>query len=136
LLMRTLGLVVAASLPIVALYAVAGRLLLELAFGHSYGLASAVLPILGIAMTLLAVTYLSVQYLLALRHVTFLWVLAVAAILEVPVLAAAGTRLTAIALALGALQLALAGALVALDLHRERRPPSARKTTDILRARG
>jgi len=134
--MRTLGMVIAASLPIVALYAVAGRLLLQVAFGHSYGHASAVLPILGIAMTLLAVTYLSVQYLLGLRRVAFLWALAVAALLEAPVLAAAGMRLTAIALALGALQLALAGALVALDLRREHRPPSARKTADILRARG
>ena len=48
------------------------------------------LLVLGAAMTLLAVTYLTVQYMLALRRTSFLWVLGVVAVAEPFLLAPAG----------------------------------------------
>jgi hypothetical protein len=71
-------------------------------------------------MGALAFTYLSVQYLIALRRARFLWLLAAAAIAEPVVLAAFGDDLVGLATALLVLQILLAGALLALDW---RRPP-------------
>jgi hypothetical protein len=71
-------------------------------------------------MTLLAITYLAVQYLLGLRRTGFLWVLGAAALAEAPLLVLAGDDLTDIALMLAALQLALAGALFAATILRGR----------------
>ena len=118
LLARTLGLTAAVALPVVAVYALAGPALLEIVFGREYEDARVVLTLLGLAMALLAFSYLAVQYLLALRRVRFLWLLAAVALLEPPVLVLAGERLTTIALALTALQLALCVPLLALDARR------------------
>ena len=59
-------------------------------------------------MALLACTYLSVQFLLALHRRRFIAVLAVAAVAEVVLLAGIGAHLTGIAIALFFVQLACA----------------------------
>jgi O-antigen/teichoic acid export membrane protein len=113
-LVRTLTLVVFVSAPAVLLYVVAARPVLTAVFGQAYASGAGALPVLAIAMSLLACAYLSVQYLLALERANFLWALAVAAVAEPLVLQAIGSRLTAVAVGLLAVQSFLA--LVVLSL--------------------
>jgi O-antigen/teichoic acid export membrane protein len=121
-LRRTLGLIAAAGIPMVLIYAVAGRPLLETVFGEDLTLASDALPWLGLAMVLLACSYLSVQYLLALGRWRFIMLLAVAVVVEVVALVAIGDNLTAIAIALFGLQAACAATLIFLALRPARQP--------------
>jgi O-antigen/teichoic acid export membrane protein len=116
-LVRTLALVAAVSLPAVLLYVVAARFVLTAVFGESYADASGALPWLAVAMSLLACGYLSVQYLLALERAHFLWALGAAAIAEPLVLAAIGTHITAVAIGLLGLQAALATTVLALGFR-------------------
>ena len=76
ILLRTLGLIVAMAVPAVLIYSVAGEPLLRMVFGDDLTEASDALPFLGLAMSLLACSYLSVQYLLAMGKASFLFVLA------------------------------------------------------------
>jgi O-antigen/teichoic acid export membrane protein len=119
-LLRTLMLVVAASVPMVLFYAVAARPLLETAFGDELSAASAALPWLSLAMALLACAYLAVQYLLALGRATFIWLLAAGAGAEVLLLARVAPDLTGAALALLALQVVCATGPLALSLRQVR----------------
>src|SRR5947208_12719197 len=107
-LVRTLTLVAIVSLPAVLLYVVAARPVLVTVFGKAYASGAGALPLLAIAMSLLACAYLSVQYLLALERANFLWALGVAAVAEPLLLQATGAHLTTIAVALLALQALLA----------------------------
>ena len=118
ILLRTLALIAALGVPMVLVYAAAGRPLLAAVFGDDLTAASAALPWLGLAMALLASTYLSVQYLLALGHLRFIWVLAAAAGMEVVLVSAVGANLTGVALALFGLQLACASIILTLSLRR------------------
>lgn len=120
LFFATVGIMSLVAAPALALFALIGHELLEAVFGGSFASGADELPLLGGAMTALAFTYLSVQYLIALRHTRFLWLLAATALAEPFVLAAFGSRLVDVAGALLALQLALAVALAALELRRPR----------------
>ena len=117
ILLRTLGIVAAVGVPMVAFYAVLGRPLIEGVFGPDLGLATDALPLLGGAMTLLACVYLCVQYLLALGRWTFLVPLAVAAAVEPVLLLAVAPDLTAVASVILALLAALAAGVVAMSLR-------------------
>lgn len=75
LLRRALTLIGAAGAAMVAVYAVAGKLVLETAFGSEYGIEADALPLLGLAMVFLAFTYLACQYFLAIRNTRFLAIL-------------------------------------------------------------
>ena len=127
-LVKSLGLVGAASAAAALLYAVAARPLLVAVFGHSYARAAGALPWLAVAMALLACAYLSVQYLLALERANFLWALAVAAVVEPIVLQAIGAHLTSIALGLLAVQLGLAAAVLSLGLRSAAAPRASGAT--------
>jgi glycosyltransferase involved in cell wall biosynthesis/O-antigen/teichoic acid export membrane protein len=116
-LVRTLALVAAVSLPAALLYVVAARPVLTAVFGPSYASAAGALPWLAVAMSLLACAYLSVQYLLALERANFLWALAIAAVAEPLVLQSIGSRLTAVALGLLAVQALLATIILALGFR-------------------
>jgi hypothetical protein len=100
---------------------------LRLAFGPETVVASDALLILGIAMTLLAVGYLGVQYMLALGRVAFLPALGVVAIAEIALLGMIGTKslLTFAAIVL-ALQAAAALSVLAIGLAPGRRAAAAR----------
>jgi O-antigen/teichoic acid export membrane protein len=111
-LARTLGLIALAALPMVAIYAVAAKPLLHLTFKFT-GAAGA-LPLLGLALSCLAGTYLAVQYHLALHRWRFVAVLGVAAVAQPFVVTAIGPHLTSIALGLLALNALLAAAMLAL----------------------
>jgi glycosyltransferase involved in cell wall biosynthesis/O-antigen/teichoic acid export membrane protein len=116
-LVRTLALVGFVALPAALLYVVAARPVLIAVFGHAYAAGAGALPVLAIAMSLLACAYLSVQYLLALERANFLWALAVAAIAEPLVLQAIGSRLTAVAVGLLVVQALLATIVLSLGFR-------------------
>jgi O-antigen/teichoic acid export membrane protein len=121
-LVRTLVVILAVAIPMVIVYTFGGHLLLGKVFGKDLTLADTALPLLGVAMTLLAASYLALQYLLALHRATFIWALGAAAAMDPLLLLAVGTRLTAIALALLGLQLVLASSLLAVALRTARAP--------------
>jgi O-antigen/teichoic acid export membrane protein len=117
ILLRTLGLIAAAAVPMVLIYSTAGEPLLEAVFGEDLAAASGALPWLGLAMSLLACAYLSVQYLLAMGRAVFVWVLAVALTVEVVLVIAIGADLTGVAFALFGIQVVCAATLVTLSLR-------------------
>jgi O-antigen/teichoic acid export membrane protein len=118
ILLRCLGLIGAAGVPMVLIYAGAGKPLLSAVFGSDLTDASGALPWLGLYMTLLACSYLSVQYLLAMGRARFIAVLAVSLVVEVGVvIALGGDDLTAIAIGLFAVQVVCAGTMLMLALR-------------------
>ena len=117
ILLRTLALIAAMALPMVLIYSVAGEPLLRVVFGADLTDASDALPFLGLAMSLLACSYLSVQYLLAMGKASFLFVLGAGVIAEVVVLLAIGDDLTAIAIALFAIQAVCASTILTMALR-------------------
>jgi glycosyltransferase involved in cell wall biosynthesis/O-antigen/teichoic acid export membrane protein len=125
-LTRTMVLIAAVALPMVAVYAVAGRQVLAGAFGEDLTAASDALPLLAFAMSLLAWAYLSVQYLLALGRVSFVFLLGLAAPLELALLVIVGAQLTSVAATLVGLQLVLAPTVFALVLRSAARARSLR----------
>jgi len=84
-LLQSLAIVLVCAVPVLLIFAFGGRLLLRLAFGADRLLAVDALLPLGVAFTLLALTYLAIQYLLALRRTAFLLPLGAVAVAE-PVL--------------------------------------------------
>jgi O-antigen/teichoic acid export membrane protein len=134
ILARTLALIALFGVPMVLIFAVGAEPLLRIVFGEDLTEAAGALPWLGLAMTLLACSYLSVQYLLALGRANFIWVLAVAVVLEVALLAATGADLESVALAMFGLQLVCAALVLALSF-RTRVPsawPAERARTTVL----
>jgi glycosyltransferase involved in cell wall biosynthesis/O-antigen/teichoic acid export membrane protein len=125
ILIRTLALIALTAGPMVLLYAVAAEPLLRAVFGDDLTLAADALPWLGVAMTLLACTYLSVQYLLALHRARFIWALGVAAVLEPVLVAGAAPDLTTVAFVLLALQAILATTVLALGFRSRPAPVPA-----------
>jgi O-antigen/teichoic acid export membrane protein len=110
--LRTLAVLGAVAVPALAIFAVFPEQLLRLAFGPEYTTAADALVVLGAAMSLLAVAYLAVQYMLALRRTAFLWVLGVVAVAEPFLLTQADLDLVSFAAVVLALQcVAAAGAL-------------------------
>jgi O-antigen/teichoic acid export membrane protein len=120
-LLRALAILVAVAAPALAIFAIAPELLLRLAFGEDLTLAADALLLLGAAMTLLAVAYLTVQYMLALHETRFLWVLGVVALAEPFLLGAPDLGIVAFAAIVFGLQCVVASAVLALGL-RARRP--------------
>jgi glycosyltransferase involved in cell wall biosynthesis/O-antigen/teichoic acid export membrane protein len=121
--MRTLALLAMVCVPALLVFAIVPSLLLRLAFGEEYTTAADALILLGAAMTLLAVAYLSVQYMLALRHTGFLWILGAVAIAEPFLLTSSDFGLVSFAGVVLALQSAAAAGAVTLALRRRPRPP-------------
>jgi O-antigen/teichoic acid export membrane protein len=127
ILIRTLALIALAAVPMVLIYAVAGKPLLGAVFGDDLTGASGALPWLGVAMSLLAFAYLSVQYLLAMGRATFIWVLGAAIVVEVVALIGIGADLTAVAIALSTVQVFCAGTVLMMALRQS--TPSAEPYT-------
>jgi O-antigen/teichoic acid export membrane protein len=122
-LARAVAVVAAVAVPMLLVYAVFPETVLRLAFGPETVRASGALFVLGCAMTLLAVGYLTVQYMLALGRLAFLPALGVVAAAEVALLGAIGTRsLLAFAAVVLALQAAAALSVLAIGLAPSRRP--------------
>jgi O-antigen/teichoic acid export membrane protein len=116
-LVRALVILVAIAAPALLIFALAPELLLRLAFGEDLTLAADALLLLGAAMTLLAVAYLTVQYMLALHETRFLWVLGVIALAEPFLLGAPDLGIVAFAAIVFGLQCVAASAVLALGLR-------------------
>jgi glycosyltransferase involved in cell wall biosynthesis/O-antigen/teichoic acid export membrane protein len=124
-LVRALTVVAVVAVPMLAVYALAPATVLRLAFGPETVQASGALLVLGLAMTLLAVGYLSIQYMLALGRTSFLVALGIVAVAEVVLLAAAQLdTLASFAAVVLALQAAAALPVLTLGLAPRRRVPA------------
>jgi O-antigen/teichoic acid export membrane protein len=114
-LVNAIGIVLVCALPVLAIFAFGGDQLLEAAFGADRLQAVDALLPLGVAFTLLALTYLAIQYLLALRRTAFLLPLGVIALAEPVLLVTAAPDnpdgFAAVVLAVQALAAAIALAL-------------------------
>jgi O-antigen/teichoic acid export membrane protein len=82
ILVRALGIVAVCAVPVLLIFGGASHLLIKAAFGASKTTASNSLLLLGLAFSVLACTYLAIQYMLALRRTWFLLLLAAVAIAE------------------------------------------------------
>jgi O-antigen/teichoic acid export membrane protein len=111
ILARALGIIAVCAVPVLLIFAFASHPLIKAAFGASKSHASGSLLVLGLAFTVLACTYLAIQYLLALRRTWFLIAVALVAIAEPVLLLNASRRPTGFAAVVLAIQ--AVGALVA-----------------------
>jgi O-antigen/teichoic acid export membrane protein len=82
ILARSLAIVAVCAVPVLLIFGFESHLLIKAAFGAKKTLASNSLIVLGLAFTVLACTYLAIQYLLALRRTWFLVPLAAVAVAE------------------------------------------------------
>ncbi|RKQ86627.1 glycosyltransferase involved in cell wall biosynthesis [Solirubrobacter pauli] len=125
-LARALAVVGAVAVPMLIVYAIAPATVLRLAFGPETVVAADALFVLGCAMTLLAIGYLAVQYMLALGRVSFLPALAAVAVAEIALLGGLGIEslVTFAAIVLG-LQAAAALSVLAIGLLPGRRTVAA-----------
>jgi O-antigen/teichoic acid export membrane protein len=118
-LIRALGIVVVLAIPALLIFAAVPRLLLRAAFGEDRLLAVDALLPLGIAFTLLALTYLAIQYLLALHRTRFLIPMGLIALSEpVLLLALSPEDPTGFAMLVLAIQTVACGAALLLAFRR------------------
>jgi O-antigen/teichoic acid export membrane protein len=121
-LARALAVVGVVAVPMLIVYAVVPGTLLKLAFGPDTVVAADALFALGLAMTLLAVAYLSVQYMLALGRMAFLPALAAVALAEILLLGGLGIEsLVTFAMIVLAVQATAAFSVLAIGLAPSRR---------------
>jgi O-antigen/teichoic acid export membrane protein len=123
-LLRALAVLAVIATPALLIFALIPHFLMKVAFGPDLTLAADALPVLGVAMTLLAVAYLTVQYMVALGELKFVWVLGVVAIVEPFLLSAGDFTLLSFATVVLGLQLVAASAVLALGLRTRRPVPS------------
>jgi O-antigen/teichoic acid export membrane protein len=127
ILLGALGIVAVCAVPCLLIFAIAPHLLLRLAFGPKRTGAADSLFVLGAAFTVLAATYLAIQYMLALKRTWFLIVLAAVAIAE-PILLLNASRqpaqFAAVVLGIQAIGALLAfGLALRRDIDPTRAPP-------------
>jgi O-antigen/teichoic acid export membrane protein len=119
-LLRSLGILFVCAVPCLLIFAVGAHPLLAAVFGKSKAIASASLLPLGAAFSVLACTYLAVQYMLALTRIWFLPALALVAAIE-PILLLQAPKHPA-AFATVVLLVQLLGAAVVYVIALARRP--------------
>jgi O-antigen/teichoic acid export membrane protein len=129
-LARALGIIGVCAVPVLAIFAVAARPLLRLAFSSKHLQASSSLLILGVAFTLLACTYLAIQYMLALRRTWFLVPLGLLALAEPIILLQAPHRPASFASVVLAIQAAGCALAFAIALRHGREPAPAAVTPE------
>jgi len=113
-LLKSLAIIAVCAVPCLLIFAVGAHPLISAVFKPDRAIASSSLLPLGAAFTMLAATYLAVQYLLALRRVWFLAAIGLLAIIEPFVLLAVPARPRAFALAVLAVQ--TTGAVIAYGI--------------------
>jgi O-antigen/teichoic acid export membrane protein len=124
-LLKSLAVIVACAVPCLLIFAVGAHPLLEIVFGKRRAIASSSLLPLGAAFTMLACTYLAVQYMLALRKIWFLFAIGLLALVEPFLLAAAPHRPAAFASVVLGVQAvgAVVAYAIALRIAAPKRPP-------------
>jgi O-antigen/teichoic acid export membrane protein len=120
-LVRALVILAIVAAPALLIFAFVPELLLRVAFGPDLTQASDALLLLGAAMTLLAVAYLTVQYMVALGKTSFLWVLGVVAVAEPFLLTTSGQSIVGFAAIVFGVQCVAASAVLTLGLRARRR---------------
>jgi O-antigen/teichoic acid export membrane protein len=113
-LLRALAIIAVCAAPVLLIFAVAAHPLLAIAFSHKRATASSSLLPLGAAFTVLAATYLAVQYMLALKRTWFLIAIGVVAAAEPALLLQASRHPAGFAAVVLAVQ--VVGAVVAFML--------------------
>ncbi|HEX8975048.1 MAG TPA: hypothetical protein VF781_00930 [Solirubrobacteraceae bacterium] len=128
ILFRSLAIILVCAIPCLLIFAVVPKELLTAAFGARRASASGSLLVLGAAFTVLAATYLAIQYLLALKRTRFLVVIGAVAVAEPILLLNASRQPTGFAAVVLAVQ--AVGALLAfgLALKPESRSPERAAT--------
>jgi O-antigen/teichoic acid export membrane protein len=120
-----LAIIAVFSIPVLLIFGVEPRLLLRLAFGPKRLQASNSLFVLGVAFTILAATYLAIQYMLALKRTWFLVALGLVAVAEPVLLLQASREPAGFAAVVLAVQAAGAVLAFAFALRRGKPPPQA-----------
>jgi O-antigen/teichoic acid export membrane protein len=120
ILARALAIVAVCAVPVLLIFAVAAHPLISAAFKASKASASNSLLVLGLAFTVLACTYLAIQYMLALRRTWFLVPLAAVAVAEPILLLNASHEPKSFAAVVLAIQVVAAAVAFACALRRER----------------
>ncbi|HEY6523235.1 MAG TPA: hypothetical protein VIY10_05650 [Solirubrobacteraceae bacterium] len=124
ILARSLGIVAVCAIPALLIFAVAANPLIKAAFGASKTVAASSLLVLGLAFTVLACTYLAIQYMLALRRTWFLVPLAAVAVAEPILLLNASHEPKSFAAVVLAIQVVAALVAFAFALQPDRTPVS------------
>ena len=122
-LARALAIVLVCAVPVLLIFAVAAHPLLSIVFGHRKATASDSLLVLALAFTVLACTYLAIQYMLGLRRMWFLLVIGAVAAAEPVLLLQAPRHPAGFAAVVLAVQAAGALLAFALALRRDRSTP-------------
>jgi O-antigen/teichoic acid export membrane protein len=141
-LANALGIVAVAAIPCLLIYGLAPHLLIKAAFGSRRLLAVDALFILGVGFTVLAATYLAVQYMLALKRKWFLLPLGLVAIAEPILLLQASKKPIGFATVVLAVQ--IVGALIAFGMalrpdkapDRADQPPPGLEEPELVGASG
>jgi O-antigen/teichoic acid export membrane protein len=123
-LLAALGIIAVCAIPVLAIFAVAAKPLIHAAFGADRVQASDALLPLGAAFTVLACTYLAIQYMLALKRTRFLVVMVAVAIVEPILLLQASRRPASFAAVVLGIQAVGALLAFAIALWRNDRTPS------------
>lgn len=124
-LLQTVGILAVCAVPCLLIFAFAAHPLLAIAFGSRRATASASLLPLGAAFTVLAATYLAVQYMLALKRTAFLIVLGAVAVGEPALLLQASRHPAGFAAVVLVVQVIGALLAFALALRRDTGAPPA-----------
>ena len=133
-LLQTVGVLGVCAVPCLLIFAVASHPLLAIVFGERRATASASLLPLGAAFTVLAATYLAVQYMLALKRRAFLIVLGAVAVAELPLLLQAPQHPAGFATVVLAVQAVGAALAFTLALRSDRPAPPAPEVSPKARA--
>ncbi len=121
-LAQALAIIAVCAVPVLLIFAVAAKPLLRIAFGPDRLLASNSLLILGAAFTVLAATYLAIQYMLALRRTGFLVLLGAVAVAEPILLLQASREPRGFAVVVLGIQAVGAVLAFAMALRRDKAP--------------
>jgi O-antigen/teichoic acid export membrane protein len=113
-LAKALAIVAVAAVPCLLIYGLVPHLLIKAAFGSKRLMAVDALFILGVAFTVLAATYLAVQYMLALKRTWFLLPLGLVAVAEPILLLQASNKPLGFATVVLAVQ--IVGAVIAFGM--------------------
>jgi O-antigen/teichoic acid export membrane protein len=123
ILARALGIVAICAIPVLLIFGFASHLLIKAAFGASKTTAANSLIFLGLAFTVLACTYLAIQYMLALRRTWFLVLLGAVAVAEPILLLNASHQPRSFALVVLGIQALAALVAFICALRPDRSPP-------------
>jgi O-antigen/teichoic acid export membrane protein len=130
-LARALGIIAVCAIPVLLIFAFGAHPLLRIAFGPKRLAAESSLLVLGIAFTVLAATYLAIQYMLALRRAVFLLALGAVAVAEPVLLLNASRNPEGFAAVVLGVQATGALLAFALALRRDSAPPATTASPEL-----